>query len=481
MFYKKMKFWSSQNITREAQFAGQFYPDNKKELQLVLNEYLGEAKSSRNEKTEGLTRAIIVPHAGYVFSGKVAASAYLTIPENSKYEKVFLIGSSHRYSFEGAAVYNSGNYQTPLGEVYVETDIANELIKTSPLFLNHSASHIYEHSLEVQLPFLQHRLGNNFSLVPIILGTRNPETCRGIAKVLEQWFTPENLFVISTDFSHYPDYENAVKVDEITSNVICQNNPEDLQQVLNDNKKSGIRNLATSLCGWTSVLTLLYLTENKNLSFRKNRYLNSGDSRQYSDKKRVVGYWAISVFENDEKFHISEEEKKEILMKARTSIESYINNGKRNDLIPPFSNGILNKKVGAFVSVYIDGRLRGCIGEFAREKTLNELIQKTAVSASCDHRFRAVQEDELKNMELEISVLSPLKKINSPDEIILGKHGIYIRNGINTGTFLPQVATKTGWNLEQFLGNCSRDKAGIGWYGWKTAELFTYEAVIFKG
>lgn len=133
------------------------------------------------------------------------------------------------------------------------------------------------------------------------------------------------------------------------------------------------------------------------------------------------------------------------------------------------------------MSIYIENELRGCIGSFAQKKPLNELVQKMAVSASCDGRFDTVKPEELDKMELEISVLSPLKKIKSKDEIELGKHGIYIINGSFKGTFLPQVATKTGWNVEEFLGHCSRDKAGIGWDGWKKADLFTYEAVIFKG
>jgi hypothetical protein len=103
-----------------------------------------------------------------------------------------------------------------------------------------------------------------------------------------------------------------------------------------------------------------------------------------------------------------------------------------------------------------------------------------AVSAACDRRFKELKADEIDKMKLEISVLTPLKKIENTDEIKLGKHGIYIKKGLNTGTFLPQVATKTGWKLEEFLGRCSRDKAGLGWDGWKTAELFTYEAFIFK-
>ncbi len=477
-----MRGWSSENTIRQAQFAGQFYPENKLELTTSIAKYFKAARDYVNPSfAKSSPRALIAPHAGYIFSGEVAASAYLRIPENAIYKRIIILASSHRYSFDGAAVYSAGNYETPLGKVKVDTDFVHRLLDASPLFMQHNDAHLYEHSLEVQLPFLQHRLGNNFSLVPIILGTHQPETCQEIAKVLKQWFTLDNLFVISTDFSHYPDYDSAVQVDETTSNAICANKPNYFLQILNENKKLGVPNLATSLCGWTSVLTLLYLTEDENITLEKIHYMNSGDSRVYNDKNRVVGYWAISVYEKKTEFHVTEEEKKEILEKARTSIETYIKTGKKANLQPPITNGILTKKSGVFVSVYINGKLRGCIGGFAQDKTLNEMVQKMAVSALHDRRFSAVEPDELEDMELEISVLSPLQKIDSADEIILGKHGIYIREGYNSGTFLPQVATKTGWNLDQFLGHCSRDKAGLGWDGWKSAELFTYEAIIFRG
>ncbi len=477
-----MRNWPLKNIIREAQFAGQFYPEDKLELEMQLQKYFVEASSQDNSVADKLVlRALISPHAGYIFSGKVAASAYLRIPENANYKRIIIIASSHRYSFEGAAVYNTGNYATPLGKVKVDTDFVDRLLATSPLFQQHNEAHIYEHSIEVQLPFLQHRLGENFLLVPIILGTHQTETCKEIAMILKKWFTPENLFIISTDFSHYPNYNDAIRIDETTSNAICANNPEHLLQILSKNKKLEVPNLATSLCGWTSVLTLLHLTENEGFTFEKLHYMNSGDSRVYSDKKKVVGYWAISVYEKNTGFRVSEEEKMEILEKARTSIEAYVKKGKRNDLKPPKTEGILLEKAGVFVSVYINGKLRGCIGGFAQDKTLNEMVHKMAASAAHDRRFDAVQPDELEDMELEISVLSPLKKISSIDEIILGKHGIYIRKGLNSGTFLPQVATKTGWTLDQFLGHCSRDKAGLSWDGWKTAELFTYEAIIFRG
>jgi len=254
-----------------------------------------------------------------------------------------------------------------------------------------------------------------------------------------------------------------------------------LQNVLKENKSFKINNLVISLCGWISVLTLFYIIENRNYSFEKIMYRNSGDSKKYGSKNRVVGYWSIAVYEQINTFSVLEEEKKELLDKARKSITTFVNTGKKGKIIPPKSSGIVNEVTGAFVSIYIGDKLRGCIGGFAKEKTLNELVQDMAVSASHDRRFEAVKPEELENMELEISVLSPLKKVKSTNEIELGKHGIYIKDGVNSGTFLPQVATKTGWNLDEFLGHCSRDKAGLGWDGWKTADIFTYEAFVFRG
>ena len=477
-----MNDWPIKDNLREAQFAGQFYPGTKKELTKQLFELFEKAKKQAKNKAEKqMLQALIVPHAGYVFSGEVAAAAYNQIRGNARFKRVFVLTSSHRYSFNGAAVFSAGNYKTPLGEIKVDTLLAGDLVKSSELFIEHNNAHENEHSLEVQLPFLQHKLGNNFLLVPIILGNYEPGICKKIAGKLKPWFTPENLWIISTDFSHYPEYDNANKVDELTATAICSNNPEKLQTIIKENKKLNINNLATSLCGWTSVLTLLNITVNREFEFEKIMYQNSGDAKEYGSKNRVVGYWAIAVYRKPGTFSILNEERKELLEKARNSISTFVNTGKKVKTVPSSSSGILNEIMGAFVSVYINGKLRGCIGGFAQEKTLNDVVQQMAVSASCDRRFTAVKPEELENMELEISVLSPLKKIDSVNEIELGKHGIYIKKDISSGTFLPQVAAKTGWNLEEFLGHCSRDKAGIGWDGWKTADIYTYEAIIFKG
>jgi len=462
---------------RKPAYANTFYPGSKSSLNNHLDELFLKAVRKIN-KLKPL--ALIAPHAGYVFSGKVAASAYTQIPDNVEYERVFVLASSHNYRFKGAALYDAGNYETPLGEIEVDTKLASKLIESNKVFFRYNEAHINEHSLEVQLPFLQYKLKNKFMLVPVILGTDNYSDCQKIAKALEPWFKPENLFVVSTDFSHYPSYQDAINNDLVTAQAICLNDPDELLSTVKSNERKYIRGLATSLCGWTSVLSLIYMTQDKDVYYQKIDYQNSGDSEIYGDRERVVGYWAIAVFEREKAFSISREEQKELLEKARNAISYYVQTGKIPNPEPPVTGGVLKQKAGVFVSIYVDGDLRGCIGNFASDLFLNDLVQKMAVSAACDYRFDDLNPEELGKMKLEISVLSPLKKIKNIDEIQLGKHGIYIKKDLNSGTFLPQVADKTGWDLTQFLGHCSRDKAGLGWDGWKEAELYTYEAFVFK-
>jgi MEMO1 family protein len=464
--------------TREPAFAGKFYAATKKELTSQLKELFLKAKDNI---ASGKPRAIIAPHAGYVFSGCVAASAYNQIPDNTNYKRIFILASSHQFLFGSAAIFDSGNYKTPLGEIEVDIKLARELISSNKIFTHNDKAHQYEHSLEVQLPFLQYKLNNNFLLVPIILGTNDPADCKKIANALEPWFTPENLFVISSDFSHYPYYEDAKENDLRTAEAICSNKSQKLIDTLKENETKNIDQLVTSLCGWTSVLTLLNITEDKNLIYQKIYYQNSGDTEYYGDKDRVVGYWAIVVLNRDISFSLTREEQELLLKKARESITNFVKTGTRKVTEPTSTDNISPKHAGVFVSIYINKELRGCIGNFAKDETLNDMIQRLAVSAACDYRFEDIRPEELDDMELEISVLTPLKKIESINDIQLGKHGILIKKGPRSGTFLPQVAMKTGWDLYEFLGHCARDKAGLGWDGWKDAEIYTYEAFVFKG
>ena len=465
---------------RQPAVAGSFYPSDAAELKKMIS---GFSASAKPNQTAGLVRAIVVPHAGYVFSGGVAASGYNQLNPAHEYKRVFILASSHRFSFGKASVYTPGDYITPLGRVPVDTDVVNDLIRNSKAFTDYPEAHIPEHSIEVQLPFLQSRLKFPFKIVPIILGTQEPSVCKEIGEALKPFFTSENLFVISADFSHYPSYSDAVKVDEITAKAFCTNSPQDFLKAIRNNEKLGIYDLATSMCAWPSGLTMLYITQgNNNLNFEKIDYQNSGDIKKYGDKTRVVGYNAICISESkDPGFELTATDKHELLRIARSTIDSYI----RTRSIPPLnSSGYSNNlqvKAGAFVTLKIDGKLRGCIGSFEPSIPLYKVIQEMAIASSTqDSRFQPVKVQELESIDIEISVLTPMRKIKNISEIQLGKHGIYIKKGFSGGTFLPQVATETGWSLEEFLGHCSQDKAGLGWDGWKNADIYIYEANVFS-
>ena len=170
-----------------------------------------------------------------------------------------------------------------------------------------------------------------------------------------------------------------------------------------------------------------------------------------------------------------------LLKISRESLKLYLKSGRYPDYDENEFSGALLTKTGVFVSIYVDNSLRGCIGRMLSDLPLYELVQKMTISASnSDHRFESVSFSDLENTHLEVSVLTPMKKIDTISEIVLGRHGIYIKEGHRSGTFLPQVGEGTNWSVEEFLGHCSRDKAGIGWDGWKTAELYVYEAIILK-
>ncbi|WP_324172831.1 AmmeMemoRadiSam system protein B [Sulfurimonas sp.] len=457
---------------RPTAVAGSFYIDNKSKLQTEVKTHLKNAKTFELQEIN----ALIVPHAGYIFSANVASTAYKTL--NKRYKNIFLIGSSHYVNFNGASVYNIGDYKTPLGNVRVNKTLASKLIQDSKYFTFTPDAHKKEHSLEVQLPFLQTLYGENINIIPIIIATSNLETIKSIAKSLSPHFNDDNLFIISTDLSHYPTFKDANIVDKNILNSLTKNNPQKFIDALAKNKEAKIDALQTSACGWSSLLTLLYMTQDKAYKYDKLEYKNSAHSK-YGDKKRVVGYGAMRVYKSDE-FFLTSQEKQELLRIANMSLYQAIKNEKRLVIDASKISPKLKQPLGAFVTLHKDNKLRGCIGTFEPDEALYKvIIDMTIASALNDSRFKEVRPNELKNIDIEISVLTPRKKISSLDEIVIGKHGIYIKKGSKTGTFLPHVATQMKWNVEEFVGKCSEEKVGIGFHGYKNAELFIYEAIVF--
>jgi len=467
--------------------AGRFYAAGKESLTKDLSELFS---SCTKTEFSGKVRAIITPHAGYVYSGKTAASAFSSIPKNTIFKNIFIIGSSHVMAFDGASVYNTGDYITPLGIMKVNIEIANQLKNSKSYFRFPPDAHGQEHSLEVQLPFIQYYFTTQPQIVPIIIGTNNKETIKLIAEALKPWFNDENLFVISSDFSHYPPYKEAVEVDRLTADALVSKKADSFLNTLSGNSSKSVSGLATSMCGWTSGLTLLYLVNNDPaLEFKKISYCNSGDS-PYGNKDEVVGYHAIALIESNSgnatrnqsaELSFTKAETNQLFTIARSSIRKMLYENIRYTVNPGTVPTNLKINMGAFVTLKIDGNLRGCIGRFISTEPLYEVVNQMAVaSAFDDSRFSPLSIDEFEKVEIEISVIGPLKKINNISEIVLGKHGIYIKKDFRGGTMLPQVATENHWTLEQFLGYTSRDKAGLGWDGWKDAEILIYDTVVLE-
>ena len=460
---------------RPATQAGRFYEAHPQRLAEEVDSFL--SLHAESKPIDNLA-ALIVPHAGYYFSGNVAATAYKCIDTKKAYKRVFLLGPSHHEWLNGASVNCEADYYlTPLGKVKVDRDVAAELMAADNILSYRPEAHDREHCLEVQLPFLQRCMKEVPPIVPIIISTNDFSKLQRIAEVLKPYFTDENLFIVSSDFSHYPSYEDACEVDSKTGKAIESGDVEQFINAIEENARSAKRNLATSACGEMAIAVLMLMMD-RSYEVKHLLYQNSGDVED-GDHNRVVGYHAFAILRGAEKtFSLSTDEKLILKNIALQSIKDSLD-GKS---ISKFSNlnSILTTKCGAFVSLHKQGRLRGCIGHMAEDIPLCEVVAEMARAAAFeDPRFMPVTADELPDIDIEISVLTPMRRIKSLDEFELHRHGIYIRKGFRSGTFLPQVADEVNWTKEEFVGHCSQDKAGLGWDGWRDAELYTYEAIVF--
>ena len=484
MMFTSCKGQMKEPTVRPTTQANRFYTGDAKELSEEVDSLL--ARHAGDKQYTDLA-AVIVPHAGYYFSGNVAAAAYMSIPAGKEYKRIFLLGPSHHEWLDGASVNTAFDYySTPLGNVKVDVETAQKLIEADSVFSFRPKAHDREHCLEVQLPFLQRRFKEVPPIVPIIISTNDFRKLKRIAKVLKPYLTEGNLFVISSDFSHYPTYEDACKVDARTGKAVESGDVEQLIRVLEENANSHVPNLATSACGELAIATLLLMMQDGGYEVKHLLYQNSGDVDNH-DHSRVVGYHAFAIIRNglsrtDTEFSLSGDEKRMLKEIALTSIKDSLD-GKRiaaanSSLFTLHSS--LKQKCGAFVSLHKQGRLRGCIGHFGEDVPLHEIVAEMARAAAFeDPRFSPVRKEELEDIDIEISVLTPMRRIESLDEFELHRHGIYIRKGYRSGTFLPQVADEVNWTKEEFVSHCAQDKAGIGWDGWKDAELYVYEAIVF--
>ena len=383
------------------------------------------------------------------------------------------MGFSHRRHYDGIAVLDAEGIRTPLGAVEIDREFTRELAKSDPKIYDHPEAFLEENSVEMQLPFLQMVL-KDFKIVPVAIGDQSYENAEILGEALYDILKDrENfLLVASTDMSHYLAYKKANRMDKETTALIKKFDAGDLYA----------KSLAKShrlMCGYGAVCATMIAA--KKLGANKIEvleYANSGDTAR--DKKRVVGYLSAAIVKEGERQMLNEAQRKKMLKLGRDSIRHYLKNGKR--LPTEETDQVLNEEMGAFVTLHKDGRLRGCIGNIVGKGPFYLTVRDMAVEAATgDPRFPKVTFEEMDDIDIEISALSPLKKIDDPETIEMGRHGVIVRKGSTSGVYLPQVATETGWTREEFMNSLCGEKAGMPADSWKKREcdIYVFTAEVF--
>lgn len=479
ILFQMKKNNNEQNIViRKPAVSGYFYLAEKEKLSQQIDQLLGQVDDSIFQEK---VKMMILPHASYQASGSVAAYGFKKI-KGQKFNNIFIISPSHSQWFSGSALSPQEEWETPLGKIKVNKNLINKLIdKEKDIFVSENI-HLEEHAIEVMLPFLQKVL-DNFQIVPIIIGETNEKQISNLAKKIKENLTENDLVIISSDLSHYPLYEIANQVDNNTIESILTGDKEKFETAIRDLEKEDFPGLETCACGKNPIkvaLILAKLMDWQEISLLK--YANSGDI--LGNKEQVVGYATISFnkinLEKEEK--LSKKEQETLIKVARESIKSYFT--QKDFKIGDYSEK-LNQPQGAFVTLKKKGQLRGCMGRIIEEeRPLIEVVSEMAQAAAFeDSRFEPLKKEELNEIEIEISVLSSLKKINNPEEeIIIGQHGVLIKKGLYSGVFLPQVAIENNWDLEEFMNNLCQHKAGLDPDSWKKGDvdIFIFSSQVFK-
>ncbi|MBT3907794.1 MAG: AmmeMemoRadiSam system protein B [Rhodospirillaceae bacterium] len=437
---------------RPAAVAGQFYPGDPEELDAAVQFFLSRIPAEDSPTP----KAIIAPHAGYIYSGPMAAEAYATLrPARGTIKRVILLGPCHRVALEGLGLPSVNSFQTPLGDIPIDSEACDKILDL-PQVQVFDATHEMEHSLEVHLPFLQVVL-DDFTLVPLVVGSANAEQ---VAQVLDRlWGGTETVIVISSDLSHYLDYGTAQKMDGATSRAIETLNYADISR--------------EQACGRIPISGLLALAKHKGMAVKTLGVCNSGDTAGTKDK--VVGYGSWAFWEQKGKADNFENDTKELLNKygaqllhlAADSLQYGLTHGEPLKVNLTGGPPELTAPGACFVTLKREGKLRGCIGSAVAHRSLAEdVVARGYDAAFNDHRFPNLTAEELDGLDLSLSVLSPQTLMNVADEEDLlrqlrpGIDGLIIEDKGLRSLFLPSVWEQLP-DAQQFLAHL-KQKAGMG-------------------
>ncbi len=455
-------FAASAGAVREPAVAGVFYPAGREALSGMVNNLLANVHAS---SPEGQLIALIVPHAGYQFSGQVAAYAYAQL-RGRPIDTVILLGPAHQARFSGAAVLTEGAMRTPLGDLPIDRQLARSLLNEKAGIVERPEAFDKEHSLEVQLPFLRTVL-KNVSVVPVLISVPTRESfSRLVSALTERIRERRNVLVIaSTDLSHYHDRQTARRMDGNAIDAMTRISLEDMERLLGSRE--------SELCGAYPVLVAMAVA--RNLGSTQGvlyRSANSGDVT--GDASSVVGYASLGLY----RAGLNGRERSELLTLARNAIETTVRTGKLQAYEPSAQR--LRANGAAFVTINSKGMLRGCIGNIDPVMPLYQAVRTNAAGAATrDPRFPRVTEDELRQLTVEVTLVSPFQKLHSVRDIRIGMHGLYLVKGTNAAVLLPQVAEENAWDIPAFLQQLSI-KAGLPPEGWRGAELYTFTADVIR-
>jgi len=453
---------------REPAVAGTFYPNDPATLSALIDTFLVDETQVADGARVKHPKAIIAPHAGYVYSGSIAGKVYSQLASaRGSIKRVLLLGPSHRVAFRGLAVPSATSFRTPLGDIPIAADAIAQIVSMPNVgFLDQA--HAEEHSLEVHLPFLQKVLGN-FQLVPVVVGDASKEDVYRVLEAL--WGGPETLIVISSDLSHYESYATAQSIDKNTAQKITS-----LDATLTGNEA----------CGCRPVNGLLQYLKTHHMNIETVDVKNSGDTA--GTKDRVVGYGAWRVIDNNqsETDDWSLAERQTLLQLAREAIRNPLEGQKNFDIDLNQFPAHLKVNRATFVTLNIAGRLRGCIGTLAAHRPLILDVSHNAQAAAFkDPRFSPLTHHEYQDIELHISILSEPRQleVSSRDELIKklrpGIDGLIIKESGHQATYLPSVWEQLP-DPDQFVAELRR-KAGLSASGWQAGtQVFLYTTEEFS-
>ncbi|MEW5981714.1 MAG: AmmeMemoRadiSam system protein B [Acidobacteriota bacterium] len=475
---------------RDPAVAGQFYPADRAKLTAALEGFFADAVPDRGEHPP----VLIVPHAGYIYSGQIAADAFAQVAKMT-IDTVVILGANHTTAgFDRVSVYDGAAYRTPLGQVEVDRDLAAVLARDGEVAVLDHRLHEREHSVEVQVPFVQH-VFPRARIVPLVVATASPGVCARFGRALAEAVHGRNVLIVaSSDLSHYPAADAAARVDAVTLEQVASMDAGALVQGERDAGGSSTPNLVTRACGLGPVLVAIEAA--RRLGARRGVVLSYANSASVAvgSRERAVGYGAVAFAGGDGRpdlgvlretrpdraSRLEPAEKRRLLRLARDTVTRYL--ASETLPLPRGGSPALLREAGVFVTLRKGRDLRGCVGRLVPEGPLLRLVSAMALeSALEDPRFSPVRPGELKGLDFEVSVLSPLTRIPGPEFIVPGRDGVVLELGGRSAVFLPQVAAEEGWGRDELLDNLAL-KAGLGREAWRSAgvRLLTFQADVFR-